>query len=419
MLKSQEIQIAQSKRREKMAEIQKADEITDDARSELRSLTDQYQNAEIELRAALTLEGAERDAIREPDKGQSDFERECRSFDVGRVVAAITDARPLSGREAEVTAELEQRFGVAREGGVRLPWEALETRADATIATAPQGGDLASRPVMSALERFFQDSAAERFGVRTMAVSGRPTFPQITGGADVSWVAEGNGADAAAITTTAQAPSIHTATARYLLSRQATKENPALEPILRRDLQEVIRAAVDKAVFQGSGVGDEPSGLTKVLTDAGRTVGVDDKASFSTLNRYATELWESAKLAGPEGVRIAGAPIVHQTLADTLIAGTAVSELDRLKAAFSRQVWSSQVSERGNRDATDLGASNVLLGAGDAHAYALTWGGPELIIDPFSESKTGKIALTLFTFVDIIIQRAATHYLMLSGIQDR
>ena len=73
MLKSQEIQLAQSKRREKMANIQKAEEINDDGRTELRSLTDAYEGAEVELRAALLVEGAERDKIKEPDRAETEI----------------------------------------------------------------------------------------------------------------------------------------------------------------------------------------------------------------------------------------------------------------------------------------------------------------------------------------------------------
>lgn len=40
-------------------------------------------------------------------------------------------------------------------------------------------------------------------------------------------------------------------------------------------------------------------------------------------------------------------------------------------------------------------------------------------MDPYSESKTGKVALTMFAFVDVLIQRTATHYFKLTGVQDR
>ncbi|MBY6056639.1 phage major capsid protein [Leisingera daeponensis] len=418
MLKSQEIQLAQSKRRERMAAIQKADEINDDGRAELRKLADEYEGAEVELRAALLLEDAEREQIKEPDKAATDFDRQCRSFDLSAVIAAQVDGKPLAGREAEVSQELELRHGQGQKG-FRFPWEALEQRTDvATDASAGTSQELASRPVMNALERFFETSAAGRFGVNVLQVTGTPTFPEITGGTGLSWVAEGSGADAAALTTTSASPAIHTATGRYLLTRQAIRQNSALQSILRRDLSEVMREGIDLAIFRGTGADEQPAGFETVLT-GGRTTALDDVASFSEFLLRATEIQETAKLSDPALVRIAGAPIVHQTLADTLVSGTAVSELDRLKSASFRMLWSSQVSARGARDATDKGASTVYFGAGSNNAYVPTWGSPELIVDPYSESKTGKVALTMFAFLDVLIQRTATHYFKLTGVQDR
>lgn len=421
MLKSQEIQLAQSKRREKMASIQTADTLSDEGRTELRSLTEAYSGAEVELRAALIVEGAERAKIAEPDKAQSDFTRECRSFSLSGLVGSMADGKPLSGREAEVVAELEQRGQGPQRGGVVIPWEALslETRADAVTDAAPgTSQELAARPVMNALERFYENSAAQRFGVRALQIQGTPSFPEITGGGSLSWVAEGAGADAGTISTTARTPQIHTATARYVLTRQAARQNPALESILRRDLAEILREGVDKAVFQGTGVGEEPAGLGVSLT-GGRTAALTGKASFSAFLQRAVELQETAKLSDASGIRIAGAPIVAQTLADTLITGTAVSELDRLKAFVFSPLWSSQVSARGARDGTGKGASTVFFGAGDSHALACMWGGVELIPDVYSESKSGKIALTAFAFMDLLFQRTATHFFKLTAVNDR
>lgn len=418
MLKSQEIQLAQSKRRERMAAIQKGEEINDDGRTELRKLADEYEGAEVELRTALILETEEREKIKEPDKAETDFDRECRAFDLTAVIAAQVDGKSMDGREAEVSQELENRHGEGQKG-IRFPWEALEERADVATDTTPgTSQELASRPVMNALERFFETSAAGRFGVNALQVTGTPTFPEITGGTGISWVAEGSGADAAAITTTSTTPAIHTATGRYLLTRQAIRQNSALQSILRRDLSEVLREGIDLAIFQGTGAAEDPAGFETILTGA-RTTALDGVASFSEFLLRATEIQETAKLSDPSQVRIAGAPIVHQTLADTLVTGTAVSELDRLKSAGFGMMWSSQVSTRGARDATDKGASTVYFGAGSNNAYVPTWGSPELIVDPYSESKTGKVALTMFAFLDVLIQRTATHYFKLTGVQDR
>ncbi|WP_157960062.1 phage major capsid protein [Albibacillus kandeliae] len=412
MLKSQEIQLEQSKRRERMAEIQKAETVSDEGRTELRSLTDAYQGAEIELRAAIVLEDAERAKIKVADKSETDFSRECRSFSLSAVVGAMESGKALAGREAEVSAELEQRHGKAQRG-VMFPFEALETRDDATIPTTTgSGGDLASRPTMQALERLFERSAAAKFGVKALQVTGKPRFPEMTAGASASWVGEGEGADAAAITTTVKEPSIHTLTARYLLSRQAVRENSALEITLRRDLSELLREGMDLAFFQGTGTGNQPSGLNTLLT-GGQVIDLEAAViSYPTLIRKCTDVMSSAKLNDLSGVKVAGLPfMLGDLLAQSF--GDGATQLDMLKKQIPGVAFSNQV-------ATTSGSAPVLgsmyLGVTDNVAFAPTWGAPELIVDPYSESKTGKLALTIFSFTDILVQRLSTHFLKLENV---
>lgn len=400
MLKSQEIQLAQSKRRERMAEIQRADELTDDNRTELRSLTDAYQGAEIEYRAAVVLEEAERSTIKTDDKAEGNFDRECRAFSLSALVGAITEGRPVTGREAEVSQELERRNGASQKGGILFPWAALETRADVLTTTADDD-DLTSRPVMPPLERLFEDSAAAKFGFRVVQVTGRPSWPEMIAGASAHWLPEGGCVDAEAIDTRTLTPTMHTAAARYLITRQATKENPALESVLKRDLAGVIREAVDRAAFVGKG-GVEPLGLLGKLTAAGRVGDMVAPVGFAGLLGTAIDVMNTAKLNDPAGVRIATQPDELATLALDYIAGTAVTSMDRMKATLGPVVFSRQTAEPGDK--------TVFFGAGDGLALIPTWGAPELIVDPYSESKCGKIALTIFTFVDVLVQRLSTHF---------
>ncbi|MBV7393257.1 phage major capsid protein [Mameliella sediminis] len=408
MLKSQEIQLAQSKRRERMAEIQKADEISDEGRTELRSLTDAYSNAETEFRAAVIIEDAERAAMREPDKAASDFDAECRAFNIAAMVEALEGQKPLSGREAEVSQELEERHGAASKG-VRFPWEALlETRADATV-TAPDAssGDLATRPTMKALERIFESSAAARFGFRNIAVTGQPRFPELTGGASASWVAEGEGADAAAITTSVTSPSIKTLTARYLLSRQAIRQNAVLETMLRRDLSEVLREALDLAAFRGTGADNQPSGLDTLLT--GTSLGA--VIGYGSIVDYCVDLMTSTKASRMDGISVAAVPFVLGNLMKATYGFC--TEFEMAKKLVPSLTFSSQVSEV---TAGPPESATMYLGAPAGHAWVPTWGSPELLVDPYSESKTGKVALTVFSFTDILVQRQATHFMKITDV---
>ena len=409
MLKSQEITLAQSKRREKMANIQKADEINDEGRTELRSLTNAYEGAEVELRAALLLEDAEREKIKAPDKQETDFGRECRTFNLASVVEALESGKGLTGRELEVSQELEQRNGKAQRG-VAFPWEALEKRADATVTTPDtSAGDLASRPTMQALERLFEQSAAQAFGVQTLQVTGKPRFPEMTEGASASWVGEGAGTDAASITTDVKEPTIKTLSARYLLSRQAIRENSALQPMLQRDLSEVIREALDLAVFQGTGSDHQPAGLD-TLVPGGRIIDhAGAVLSYSDLVKWACDLMATAKLNDLSRVHVAGVPFMLGDLLATSF-GDGLTQYDAAKKAIPNLMFSNHVSAVTN-DTADM-----YLGATSGPAFVPMWGNPEMLVDPYSESKTGKLALTVFSFTDILIQRLGTHFTKVTNV---
>lgn len=154
---------------------------------------------------------------------------------------------------------------------------------------------------------------------------------------------------------------------------------------MRRSCTEICPRSCAKAltwaVFQGAGANQQPSAFATVLT-GGRTAALTKKASFSALLLRVVEMQETARLLDPARVRIAGAPLLMQTLADMLVTSTAVSELDRLKSAGFSPLFSSQVSAQGARDASGKRASTDTFGAGDGNAFVPTWGSPELIVGP-------------------------------------
>ena len=85
MLKSDEIELDQSKRREAMAAINAKDEVSEDDQKALKRTAGDYEKAEVQRRAALLIEGHERSKIQVPDKAADQFAVECRNFSLSSV----------------------------------------------------------------------------------------------------------------------------------------------------------------------------------------------------------------------------------------------------------------------------------------------------------------------------------------------
>jgi len=414
MLDSQKLELRQSEIRSEMAELQQAPELNDEGQKKLDGLLKEYRGNESKYQAAKLIEDAQRAAEEPKDTETRAFEDLCAEFRIDAVVEAGDAKRALEGREAEVSQGLEKRFGKPRNGGVMVPHEALMERRNVTQSDT---ANLAERPQLPTVERFFEQSVSAQFGIRPISVTGQPRIPQIDSGAAAAWVAEGAAATAGDITTSTESPAIKTVHARYIVSRQALRENTMLQPILQRDLQSVIVEAVDKAAFQGAGASNQPSGLATVLTGA-RTIAVDDVASFSLIMQHARRLLETSKGANFGSIMVAGAPILGSTLIDSLVSGTAVSELERLEKMF-RFLFSQQVSDRGAEDGTEKGASNVYLHAQGGDGWMLNWGAAEVLVDPYSLSANSQTAINVWSFVDFAFMRTASHWLELTGVQDR
>ena len=421
-MRTQEIELRKSEIREKLANIEFA-EATDDQKTEARALTKEFADLEVEYRAALITETEERAALEDEAKKaeskEDEFDVECRAFSI-RAATMGSLGEGLTGREKEVSEELEQRDGEAREGGIRVPWAALltdeiEQRSDAAVTTTGAAA-LFTRPNLQPVERLFAASAAAMFGARQLTVSGAPRLPEITAGKAPAWVSEGAGTDAAAITVVGHAPAVHTLASRYLISRQSLLTGRLQESLLRADLGMAIAEALDAAFFQGTGTDPQPSGLAGALTATDHN-GLPD---FADWIKWAMDLYESSKMAGSNargmlsGICFAMNPgIFALPASSTVTSGAAYgpTETQALSEIGIKMIHSPQVGALQNSAAKHAG--DVFAYANDgrrAHAHQVLWGSPEIIADPYTSSKTAQVALTIFAFADIILTRKSTHF---------
>ena len=402
MLDSTKIAKRQSEIRQKLAEL--AGKETPDE-NEIRSMGDldrEYQTNETRYRAALIAEDTER--------REAGAELETRSgkewadliggYELRQAVLALDEGRTLTGKTAEVVAELRNAGGYR---GIPVPLMALEQRAGETVST----GTPDPKATMPIIDRLFPASVAARLGVQTINIdAGSVEWPVATAGAVAGWAATETGSigDASAFTTSEKtlSPS-NTLGAHMRITRKALKQSGGgLEQAIRRDLSAAIGTALDAAVFNGTGASGQPLGIIAGASTYGITsTAVSAVATWATIRAQVIAFITGNAATSPADVKVAFGPTVWGDLDNTLITGTAVSELDRL----TRQIPAGNIAL-----ANVLNPSTAVLATsagGVAPAFLGIWGGVDLIRDVTSDAQSGGLRLTGLVTADVTVARGS------------
>lgn len=424
MLKSKKILTRQSEIRQKLAGIE-FEKATDEQRKEVEALTAEYARNETEYRAALILEEEDRQKLEanpdpDPDKPKDEFRRECEAFSIVDALKGDT----LTGRELEVCTELrkaQQGAGIEDKGGILVPWAALlaggeEKRADTYISdAAAKGGAFFERPQLSAIERIFETTSAGAFGARILQVMGEPRLPELTAGATAGFVADGSGKDAEDITVATHAPTVKTLTGRYAFNRQAIVSGGMPESLLRADLSRSIMAGLDKAFWRGSGSSNQPTGLSAALT----AVAISEAPDLNDLMNWAATDMNGAgetitNMQGGAGVGGRVSFAMNPALYSVILRGTASgiqfsNDAEALRSFGVNLVASAYVGDVAANTKKTTPLFSYAMGM-RPHANIVQWGSLELIRDPYTLSKTGRIAITAFLFCDFMFTQKTTRF---------
>lgn len=201
------------------------------------------------------------------------------------------------------------------------------------------------------------------------------------------------------------------------VTRKALKQSgDALEQAIRRDMQGCMAEGLDKAVFQGAGTSGEPAGIL-VGSYSITSTAVSAAASWAAFRAAVVRFMTANAISSAADVRLLIRPEVYDFMDDTLITNTAVSEWDRLTKNIPNPVMSA------NALAAPTGtpkASKALLTAtvnGTAPIFVGTWGGIDLIRDPYSDAASGGLRLTGLVTADVTASRAV-QLQILTGVQN-
>lgn len=415
MLESVKISRRQSEIRQTLAGLvakEKPDE------NELRQLSDldlEFRNNETRYRAALISEDEERSAAKGELETRSDrdYADLIGRFELRQVALALDEGRPLDGATAEVVSEMRSKGGYR---GVPVPWQALEKRAGETVASGTPN-PLRTMPI---IDRIFADSAAVRMGASIINIdSGAVEYPVVTSSVAAGW-ANGETASVAgptvfATTDKALAPNSTLGITMKITRKTLKQSGDALEQAVRRDMHSAIGVALDKAVFLGSGASGEPAGV--LVGSYGITsTPVNAGASWAAFRAAVKRFLIANAATGPGAVRLLIRPEVYDDMDGDLITNTAVSEWDRLTKNIASPVMSSNALAAPTGSPLASKALLTVTVGGVAPIFVGTWGGIDLIRDPFSDAASGGLRLTALATADVTVARPA-QLEILTGIQ--
>ena len=410
MTSKQKIELRISEVRQRLNEISgiEGDALTEEVRNEAEALQGEYAGLEIRHRASITAESAEENKARERF-GDDPEERERRELrakvHVGNYITSAQEQRGLEGPEAEYNAACGVRSG-------RFPLHLLAPEPEIRAET-----DASAKANQNTwVDRIFDQSMAAALGITMKSVAaGVATFPATTSGATGGQRArmEAKAADTQVISVIEMKPKRNTS--HLVFSLEDSYRLPGLEDGLRRDMRKAVIEAVDKAIFTSDATAD---GTDADITGL-QTHGSVDETTLSQANKVKAAQTFKAFVDLIDGKYAAGLSdlnIVTSVGANALWENTVLSvasetaSIFKTLASFLRENGIKWITRGGIDAATTNGKFGAFVGLNrgiENAGVAAVWDEGMLIRDEFSGANKGEVNLTLCTFWDFALPRAA------------
>ena len=278
----QRLQLRQSETRQSLNVLLALDELTDEQRAEMATLTTSMQNLEVETRAAIVAEGDPTVTASDDDTAAREMRALIDGASIGAIFGATLEHRATEGQ----TAELQQHLRLSPN---QVPLALLMEHRAVTPAPASVAQNQAE-----IIPAVFPASCAAFLGVAMPTVGvGEAVYPVLTTSATTHTPAE----NAAAAETTgafsADVLSPSRLQASFFYSREDRARFAGMDSALRQNLGDALSDALDKQILVGS------EGL---LT--GTKLPNHDAAAVTTYANYRSELGYArvdGKFAGSVG----------------------------------------------------------------------------------------------------------------------
>lgn len=318
--------------------------------------------------------------------------------------AAIKNDWSKAGFEQECSREIEKMFGREAEGFF-VPHDILVRKnvpvgvygnqkreistssgGTGTVGTAHLAGNF--------IELLRNRSAVTQLGAFMLTgLTGNVAIPKQTGAATAYWVTEGSDvttSDSAygQVTLSPKTVGAETPYTRQML----LQSNPSIEALVMNDLINVISLAVDNGALNGSAASGQPRGVKNqsgVGSVTGTSLGWDAVVEFET------------------DVAAANADIASMAY----LTNATVNGLLKTRAKIGSTypvflVENGQMNGYPVKVSNQVAAANMFFGVWSQLVIGM-WGALDILVDPYTNAKSGGVIIHAFQSVDIAVRHAA------------
>lgn len=340
-------------------------------------------------------------------------EREAQQYSIMKVVRALVDptnkaaqrdaAFEFSASEAarEKSGKDSEHFFIPADVLRRAVVGSMETRAFNTNVTGGAAGNTGGNAIATTLMAgSFIDILRNRATIMRMAsviggLQGNIDIPKQVAAAQGYWLGEDDdttetGIELGQIAMTPKTVGAFSEITRRLLMQSSLD----VEAMVRRDLATALALTIDRAGYYGVGSDNQPLGIVNVT-------GINGK-DFAAVQPTFGELVDMETAIALDNADVDSMRYV----ANAAFRGHAKQTL-KFAAAGSATIWEpgNTVNGYGCEITNQVATGDVVMG-NFADLLVGLWGGLELMVDPYSNSKKGRLRLVVFQDVDFAVRRA-------------
>ena len=338
------------------------------------------------------------DAIESKPLATPAIRHDCqRDYSVGAVLrATITGDWSNAGYEREMSQEAARSYpGQAR--GLVVPAAAiLGHRATMTTAGNAAGAITTDLNAGMFIDKLRSASSVLAAGATVMTGLDRNfTVPKLAADATAAWLAEGASVSDSAIDVNSISLSMKRVSASQTFTREALLQSqPSIDEIVRNSIGTTLMQAIDLAGLEGSGANGQPTGVAN-------TSGVNTLTAAGNTITYAEALTALAAIEA-DNISTEGAVWICHPADYARIAQTAI---DAGSGEFVINPTTNTILGRRVIQTTKATESKVYLGVWQ-HLLVALFGGVDLIVDPYTNATSAKIAITSHMLADVNVRHA-------------